>query len=264
MTRDIPDDFTAVLPPTWIITINNQSSQSQNYAIFSEVPLIDSSTKPDKVYNNVIAVADNVSAHSGLGVFEIRKQLQATCGRLVLSGGDNSTLFSENSSNPPDVVSIVEVVDRCSITLGKTLPDGTDSPGTKCVVQVANNETPTFKTPSLTGGKAGAFAVQTGNDFTSQDAKSMHYFVGFGSSMNKDVGPFAMFVPAPVQTYQITPQAKFKILVADLLPKAVLTDAQKAAAALEIDFAKLGVDAVVVVHDDNNNLTIQKPGPDLG
>lgn len=82
--------------------------------------------------------------------------------------------------------------------------------------------------------------------------------------MNKDIGPFAMFVPVPGQTYQITPQAKFKLIVADLLPKAVLSDAQKAGKGVEIDFDKLSTDAVVVVHDANNNLTIQKPGPDLG
>lgn len=93
--------------------------------------------------------------------------------------------------------------------------------------------------------------------------KIEHYFVGFGGPMTSNIGPYALWVPAPNQNYQIVPQNTFYVLNDNVEPKSILTPDQKKSAT-KIDFDLLGYDLVKLVHDDKGNLTILTPGGDLG
>lgn len=265
------------LPPAWYIVILNKSGQPQNYAVYAEIPKVSSTMKPPRIYNNVIAVADNVQPGQGTATFTFKMQLQALCGRAELD--DPDSLASNHEANSParSATSIVEVMDRRLVQLGAKNANGSTSLGTEWSIHIVNQETPAFSTQSTLGGGIGAFSIKTGSDFTNKDAKSresipiglhtvltrhvVHYFLGFASDMTATIGPFALFVPSPNQLYEITPVNTFYVLVADLEPRSVVTDAQKSTA-LKINFDEYGVDSVKIVHDENGNLTPLKPNSD--
>lgn len=161
----------ATFPPTWTIQIHNQSGSIQNYAIFSADPVVSSSQKPQRIYTNVVAVADNVQINTSAGIFNLKKSLQAICGQLELEDSSELELFGENSPNPPQIGAIVEVSDKRPVILGTKTPHGELVPGTQWNVKVIDNETPTFSTSQKSSSEK-AFNIKTGDDFNAKDARN--------------------------------------------------------------------------------------------
>jgi len=255
------------------ISISNESGEKQNYAIFSEAPAIKSSSSMDvKVTTGIIASVRGVSSGHGMGCFTLSKQLYATCGTFDADFGGPG---GDDSKSP--VGTGTEVIDQRPVVLGSLNSHGTLIPGSLLQVET-NSGSPSFisKDPEL-GGELDCFAIRTKGDFTTQEARqsmfvghrlyfaitmltpcvSDKYIFGYCSSLRHTIGPYATFVPAPNQTYQIKPSKVFYITVGTFNARDLAkTDTLKTLpSTCHIDFDALATDAVQLVHDTHGNLT---------
>ena len=86
-----------------------------------------------------------------------------------------------------------------------------------------------------------------------------HYVVGFGTATTprlvKDIGPIAMFCPAPNTTYQITPSDCFYVAIGRFSPRDPTPEGLEASSC-KIDFAQLQSYDVGLVHDEWGKLAV--------
>lgn len=86
------------------------------------------------------------------------------------------------------------------------------------------------------------------------------FVVGFSSSLRQNVGPYATFVPAPNESYQIKPSPVFYIAVGKFSPRDIITEQVKSLpGTCRIDFGQLETNQVSIVHNDQNKLVPQVP-----
>ena len=142
---------------TITFTVENMSGITQNYAIFAGEPEI--KPKVHDLRNDIFTSFQGVASHGGRAYFTMpRYQLSAICGTYIRSSVESGIQ--------------IEIVDHMSITLGSTSARGTVRPGTTCGV-VIEDGSPVFAKHTISdGGNAKCFCVQTGADFTYQEASS--------------------------------------------------------------------------------------------
>jgi hypothetical protein len=138
---------------SYSITIFNRSSVSQSYAIFSQVPTIKPTAQG--LTSHAILVAKGVAPKSGTAYFSIpRESYFAVCG-----------------TSHQDEATTTHVLDRRPVALG-VVETSILRPGTTCVTQVVSDALSfaLWDGPAVDRGEAGAFCIQTGSDFTYEEA----------------------------------------------------------------------------------------------
>ncbi|CAH0052043.1 unnamed protein product [Clonostachys solani] len=235
------------------ITINNRSQDTCSYGLYAEPPTISPSTP---TLTRIITRVQGVANPHGQATFILSKELIATCGIYDVD---------YNIPTPPDpkkkpVGTGTEVIDQQSVNLGSQSLDGTLVSGTVLEIDCSHG-TPCFSkvTARATAG-SGAFAIRTRTDFVPQQAASNKFFIGYSCSVRQDIGPYATFVPVPNQTYQIMPSNKFYITMGEFNTRDLVKKPQEIGTdTVLVDFDQLATDRVSIVHDANNNLTVQVP-----
>ncbi|KAI0390901.1 hypothetical protein F5Y17DRAFT_37005 [Xylariaceae sp. FL0594] len=234
------------------ITVTNNSGVMQSYGLFSAVPTITPASDP--VFNDIITVFKGVPGNGGQAFFTMPSaELYAICGAVNRDAIDDGVQK--------------EIVDKQAVVLGHTADDGKTVPGSTCSVLVENGS-PTFDRGASVApmGNAGCFCVRTNTDFSYKEAKQGRYVLGFGVSttpqMVKDVGPFAMFCPAPNTSYQIMPSNVFYVAIGTFYPRDATPEGLETSSC-KIDFNQLPSNDVGLVHDERGKLTVFANKPRL-
>jgi len=243
----------------YIISVNNQTNSKQSYAIFSAPPTIKRNGDDTAVHivTRIITSVRGVASPSGLASFMLSKQLYATCGVY-----DVETDPSPHNHYRKRIGTGIEVVDQRAVSLGTKNKDGSAVNGTTLRIECSGG-TPAFTEDILaSSGALDCFAVVTGNDFSSKEAKANQYVVGYSSSMRQNIGPYATFVPEPGQEYQIAPSKVFYVVVGQFNPYDLtsqpLSDVGTIASGIcKVDFSILQTDQVTLVHTDRGELIRQ-------
>ncbi|KAG2414749.1 hypothetical protein HFD88_003941 [Aspergillus terreus] len=232
---------------TYSFTIVNQSGVSQSYAIFCKEPAVH--PPAHGLVSHAVLVAHGVASGSGTAFLALpRTELYALCG----------TNYKDGSVQ-------VRVLDRRQVSLGIGSSD-TLRHGTTCVTQVTS-ATPSFDLwggPADDRGEVGAFCIETGADFTYEQAAAKNFILGLGlsSSGHELVGLYASFTPVPRTTYQIWPSKTFYVV-----PERTEVNAPRAATdlrtAYEIDFT-MRLPHVQLVHNESNVIEIVDRDPTPG
>lgn len=143
---------------TYSFTIVNQSGVSQSYAIFCKEPAVH--PPAHGLVSHAVLVAHGVASGSGTAFLALpRTELYALCG----------TNYKDGSVQ-------VRVLDRRQVSLGTGSSD-TLRHGTTCVTQVTS-ATPSFDLwggPADDRGEVGAFCIETGADFTYEQAAASEF-----------------------------------------------------------------------------------------
>jgi hypothetical protein len=143
---------------TYSFTIVNQSGVSQSYAIFCKEPAVN--PPAHGLVSHAVLVAHGVASGSGTAFLTLpRTELYALCG-----------------INCKDATVQVRVLDRRPVSLG-TGSSHTLRHGTTCVTQVTS-ATPSFALwggPADDRGEVGAFCIETGADFTYEQAAASEF-----------------------------------------------------------------------------------------
>lgn len=134
------------------ITITNQSTVTQSYALYVEAPKID--PEPKEVRTDIITVFRGVASGEGGRAYlnMPRYAISAICGTCIRAPTDKGLRY--------------EVTDRESVQLGTSARNG------KTCEVVIEHGNPVFSHRSgiVNGGGVGEFCIQTRNDFTYQEA----------------------------------------------------------------------------------------------
>ncbi|KAL3487024.1 hypothetical protein BJX62DRAFT_241422 [Aspergillus germanicus] len=224
---------------SYSITILNLSSISQSYAIFSQVPAIKPTAQG--LTSHAILVAKGVAPKSGTAYFCIpRESYFAVCG-----------------TSHQDEATTTHVLDRRPVTLG-VVETTILRPGTTCVTQVVSDALSftLWGGPAGDRGEAKAFCIQTGSDFTYEEATTNNFILGLGLSTtgSAHVGLFTSFVPTPRTTYQVTPSKVFYVVPRQLSVNAPRKD-EDFANACQVDFSVRSAH-VKLAHTDNNVIEV--------
>ncbi|KAF4453768.1 hypothetical protein F53441_3594 [Fusarium austroafricanum] len=180
------------MPNTYTITVQNNSGTTQNYALFNEVPKLESSVS-SKIWNNALKVA-----HAGPNsstTFTISSQFFAYVGSSSGVPGQDDVAVSVSSAN--------------EVELGSTDLQGNPKKGTTLKMDVVDMA-PQFTGKAAPGGKVGAFSIQTAagnseNQLTFNNAKDNGWVIGLGKVVNGQTVPAATIIPQPNCSYQIQP-----------------------------------------------------------
>jgi hypothetical protein len=141
----------------YTITITNKSGSHQNYALFSQAPVVSGAVQP-KIWTNVFKTA-NTASHQ-IAKFSIYKQYYAVCG--------------SSSGSPKEGVQ-VDVSQSIPVTLGSKKDDGSAVPGT-AVAFMVDQGAPAFSDKVLPDSSyPNAFEIDTMADFTVAEAKAGEY-----------------------------------------------------------------------------------------
>ncbi|KAL2793186.1 hypothetical protein BJX66DRAFT_339092 [Aspergillus keveii] len=224
---------------SYSITILNRSSVSKSYAIFTHVPAITPTAQG--LTSHAILVAKGVAPKSGTAYFSIpRESYFAVCG-----------------TSHQDEATKTHILDRRPVTLG-AVETSVLRPGTTCVTQVVSDALSfaLWDGPAGDRGEAGAFCIQTGLDFTYEEATTNNFILGLGLSTtgSAQVGLYASFIPTPRTTYQITPSKLFYIVPRQLSVNAPRND-EDFANACQVDFLVRSAH-VKLAHNDNNVIEV--------
>lgn len=141
----------------YTIQVQNRTGANQKYALFSEPPKVLGPVQ-SQIWSNIIETAGTPANQTA--TFSIGKEVFATCGH--------------SQGRPGDGVS-VNVLGNTEVKLGKAMADGSLVPGTTLHMVVQDNSPYFDSNRPEPSGYRGAFAVTTGSDFTTQDAKSSEY-----------------------------------------------------------------------------------------
>ncbi|KAL7902147.1 hypothetical protein HDV63DRAFT_399256 [Trichoderma sp. SZMC 28014] len=235
----------------YIVSINNQSSCKQAYAIFAAAPVIKrNGDSTVDVVTRIITSVRGVASPQGQASFMLSKKLFATCGVY-----DVEADLSPQNQHRKRIGTGIEVVDQRPVVLGCSDERGRPIPGTTLRIECSDG-TPAFTKEEITpSGVPGCFYILTGRDFSVKEAKHNQYVVGFCSSMRQNIGPYATFVPEPGQEYQIAPSKTFYVAVGQFNPydltSPTLKDSQSTC---KVDFGTLGTDQVTLTHNDTGEL----------
>jgi hypothetical protein len=89
------------------------------------------------------------------------------------------------------------------------------------------------------------------------------FVFGFSSSLRHSIGPYATFVPAPNQTYQIKPSKVFFVTIGQYNARDLVKDGLRTStASIRVDFGDLGTNDVQLVHDEQGKLQRYLAGGD--
>ncbi|KAF5020612.1 hypothetical protein F66182_7361 [Fusarium sp. NRRL 66182] len=225
------------------IIINNHTGSPQNYNLFSEKPEISGVVKSN-IWTNVYQVAEGTD-DGATAEFEMWKNYYAIVG--TWKGGQKAGAKVSITLTKP-------------VTLGSKASDDSDVPGTTLNMTIVNGTTPSFvKAPAEPTAYNNAYEVDTGNDFTLDDATERNFFVGLASSPDGTSSvPTATFKPEPGNQYQIQPVNQYYITYGTNFSVGQLLDVSKLSKKpLLIDFTVQG-SKVVVNHTANGQLVIAK------
>ncbi|TXC07847.1 hypothetical protein FocTR4_00002438 [Fusarium oxysporum f. sp. cubense] len=246
----------------YTIIINNKTGSSQNYNLFSEKPEITGVVKSNiwtNIYQTAQGTPDGASAE-----FEMWKSYYAIVS--TWKGGEKTGAKVSITQTKP-------------VTLGSKAADDTDIPGTT-LNMIAGAGAPSFdKAPASSTAWNNSYEVDTGNDFTLEDATDRKYppvslerlqvkskldwkgnfFVGLASSPDGAGSvPTATLRPEPGNQYQIQPVNTYYIAYGATFQVAQLLDVAKLGKKpLQIDFTVRGP-TVTVNHNPDGQLVIAK------
>ncbi|KAL3450342.1 hypothetical protein BJX65DRAFT_305184 [Aspergillus insuetus] len=232
---------------TYSFTIVNQSGVSQSYAIFCKEPAVN--PPAHGLVSHAVLVAHGVASGSGTAFLTLpRTELYALCGLN----------YKEASVQ-------IRVLDRRPVSLGTSSSHTLDH-GTTCVTQVTS-ATPSFALwggPADDRGEVGAFCIETGADFTYEQAAAKNFILGLGlsSSRHELVDLYASFTPVPRTTYQIRPSKTFYVVPEQTEVNSPRT-AMDIRTAYEIDFT-MRLPHVQLVHNEGNVIEIVDRDPTPG
>ncbi|WYZ35447.1 hypothetical protein EsH8_X_000094 [Colletotrichum jinshuiense] len=226
----------------YTIIINNKTGSSQNYNLFSEKPEITGVVK-SSIWTNIYQTAQG-TPDGATAEFEMWKNYFAIVG--TWKGGEKAG-------------SKVSITQTKPVTLGTKAGDDSDVPGTT-LTMITGSGAPSFeKAPASPTAWNNSYEVDTGNDFTLEDATERNFFVGLASSPDgAGSAPTATFKPEPGNQYQIQPVNTYYIAYGATFQVGQLLDVAKLAKKpLQIDFTVRGP-TVTVNHNPDGQLVIAK------
>jgi hypothetical protein len=150
------------MPNTYTITVQNNSGSNQSYALFNEVPKLESSVN-SKVWSNALKVV-----HAG------------PSSSLTFTISSQSFAYVGSSSGVPGQDGVeVSIANATEVELGSTDLEGNQRRGTTLNMDVVGMA-PQFVGNTAPGGRVGAFGIQTaaGNDenqFTYNNARDSEF-----------------------------------------------------------------------------------------
>lgn len=151
----------------YIVSINNQSSCKQAYAIFAAAPVIKrNGDSTVDVVTRIITSVRGVASPQGQASFMLSKKLFATCGVY-----DVEADLSPQNQHRKRIGTGIEVVDQRPVVLGCSDERGRPIPGTTLRIECSDG-TPAFTKEEITpSGVPGCFYILTGRDFSVKEAK---------------------------------------------------------------------------------------------
>jgi hypothetical protein len=162
----ISNSLKRIMAP-YIISINNQSSSKQSYAIFAAAPTIKrNGNSAVSVVTRIITSVRGVASPQGQASFMLSKKLFATCGVY-----DVEADTSPQNQHRKRIGTGIEVVDQRPVVLGCKDERGRPLPGTTLRIECSDG-TPAFTTEEIhPSGDFGSFCILTGRDFSVKEAK---------------------------------------------------------------------------------------------
>ncbi|KAF9766818.1 hypothetical protein IL306_000718 [Fusarium sp. DS 682] len=227
---------------TYTINIKNNSGAQQNYFIFNEAPMINSSVDAN-VWLNVFS--RKATAKNQTCVFKFATKYGAVVGS---ADSDLTTGNSVSVGNPVPVV------------LGAANDDGTlKNKGTSLKMTVIDGAPQFTDTSPPDNGSIQAFEIVTDNSFTVAEAKNNNYLIGLGGDTQGTglSGPAATFVPQPGKSYQIQPVKKFWVATGDFQKGALIKVASVGTMIVPVDFSARESVSATVVHNDTGRMVLQ-------
>ncbi|KAG8671042.1 hypothetical protein FPOAC2_04358 [Fusarium poae] len=230
------------MPTTYTITIQNNSGSNQNYALFNEVPKLESSVSA-KVWNNALRTAR--AGPNSSTTFNITSQFFAYIGSSSGVPGQDDVTVDVSSSN--------------EVELGSTDLEGNPKKGTTLKMDVVDMA-PQFTGKVAAGGKVGAFSIQTAagnedNQFTFNNARDNGWVIGLGKVINGKTVPAATIIPQPNCSYQIQPVNKWYIAYGTYRAGQVCNFEMSSLDKATVDFANSS--NARVIHSPSGQLTTQ-------
>ncbi|KAK2601683.1 hypothetical protein QQS21_004758 [Conoideocrella luteorostrata] len=231
------------MPNSYTIIINNKTGSPQNYNLFSEKPEITGVVKSN-IWTNIYQTADS-TPDGAQASFEMWKSYYAIVG--TWKGGQQAGAK-------------VGITQTRPVTLGSESGDGSVIPGTTLNMAVIGAKTPSFsKVPADNAAWKNAYEVDTGNDFTLENATDNNFFVGLASSPDGSSSvATATFRPEPGNQYQIQPVNTYYITYGSTFAVGQLLDVAKLPKApLAVDFTVRGA-TVTINHTPDGRLVFAK------
>lgn len=136
-------------------TITNRMGNPQNYVIFAKPPTV--VPKPELIHTNVVVSLRGVASDAYFSM--PADPMYALCGT--------------SNDEVRDYGITIEIEAAMKVSLGKTLPDGSLSPGTTCDVKL-QDQALVFAPPSTSPDQAavGSFSIKTSDEFTYNESRS--------------------------------------------------------------------------------------------
>ncbi|KAL3456428.1 hypothetical protein BJX64DRAFT_294112 [Aspergillus heterothallicus] len=224
---------------SYSFTISNRPGVGQSYAIFSRAPTVEPFAQG--LTSHAILIAHGVASISGTAFVSIpRGSYYAICGTTHQDEAITSHVF-----------------DRRPVTLS-VLDSPVPRHGTTCVTQVLSDglSFALWSGPAGDRGEVSAFCIQTGSDFTYEQATTNNFILGLGLSTSgtSQVGLYASFTPSPRTTYQVTPSKLFYVAAVKVQVNAPIRD-EDLSNACQVDFSTRSP-YVKLVHSDNNAIEV--------
>ncbi|KAM0248969.1 hypothetical protein ACHAP5_003178 [Fusarium lateritium] len=214
----------------YTIVVNNKTGSNQNYNLFSEKPEITGVVKSN-IWTNIYQTAQGTPDGATAGTWK---------------GGEKAGAK-------------VSITQTKAVTLGSKAADDSDIPGTT-LNMIAGAGAPSFeKAPASSTAWNNSYEVDTGNDFTLDDATERNFFVGLASSPDgAGSAPTATFKPEPGNQYQIQPVNTYYIAYGATFQVGQLLDVAKLGKKpIQIDFTVRGP-TVTINHNPDGQLVIAK------
>lgn len=151
----------------YIVSINNQSSSKQAYAIFAAAPAIKrNGDSTVDVVTRIITSVRGVASPQGQASFMLSKKLFATCGVYDVEADP-----SPQNQHRKRIGTGIEVVDQRPVVLGCSDERGKPVPGTTLRIECSDG-TPAFTKEEITpSGVLDCFSILTGRDFSVKEAR---------------------------------------------------------------------------------------------
>lgn len=151
----------------YIVSINNQSSSKQAYAIFAAVPAIkQNGDSTFDVVTRIITSVRGVASPQGQASFMLSKKLFATCGVYDVEADP-----SPQNQHRKRIGTGIELVDQRPVVLGCS--DEWNRPVYETTLRIeCSDGTPAFTTQETTpSGVPGCFSILTGRYFSVRKAR---------------------------------------------------------------------------------------------
>ncbi|KAK6074246.1 hypothetical protein SCUP234_08296 [Seiridium cupressi] len=219
---------------SYTIKVTNRSGSRHDYVISQQPSVNDSASKiwPCVLQHGKVPP-------QGVAVFKVDRP-------------NSFYAYALTSNGSPQHGVSVSVHTQKSVQLGRKEADGTVIPGSSVQYIVQDGATDLDANSLPPHGFVNSFEIQTGSDFTSQDAASYNFGIGFGDSEK----PFAVFRPSPNMTYSFSPTDVYYLNFSDLT-QGSLIDVTQTGHALKIDFTTLESRAARVTHNEEGTFILE-------